>query len=191
MKYLALIAARGGAGDTFDRAVQAEADRIGSSAAGIGVVALRQVANDPFSAAIPGMRPFDATIEVRGDDDSLVMAALAGISERLNAVAHADLSATLVGSDHVVIPCEPTPVRYQYVMRRKIERSHQCARLQFVGSAGNGKQAVELFRRTEPDVVTMDITMPEMDGIECVEQLVAIKPDVLILVVSALAEPRQ
>lgn len=74
------------------------------------------------------------------------------------------------------------------IMRRKIERSHQCARLNFVGSAGNGKQALELFRRTEPDVVTMDITMPEMDGIECVEQLVAIKPDVLILVVSALAD---
>jgi two-component system chemotaxis response regulator CheY len=74
------------------------------------------------------------------------------------------------------------------VMRRKIERSHQCARLQFVGSAGNGKQAVDLFRRTEPDVVTMDITMPEMDGIECVEQLVAMNPDVLILVISALAD---
>ncbi len=74
------------------------------------------------------------------------------------------------------------------VMRRKIERSHQCARLQFVGSAGNGKQAVELFRRTGPDVVTMDITMPEMDGIECVEQLVAMNPDVLILVISALAD---
>jgi two-component system chemotaxis response regulator CheY len=74
------------------------------------------------------------------------------------------------------------------VMRRKIERSHQCARLQFVGSAGNGKQAVELFRRTEADVVTMDITMPEMDGIDCVEQLVGIKPEVLILIVSALAD---
>jgi two-component system chemotaxis response regulator CheY len=74
------------------------------------------------------------------------------------------------------------------VMRRKIERSHQCARLQFVGSAGTGKQAVDLFRRTEPDVVTMDITMPEMDGIECVEQLVAMNPDVLILVISALAD---
>jgi two-component system chemotaxis response regulator CheY len=74
------------------------------------------------------------------------------------------------------------------VMRRKIERSHQCARLQFVGSAGNGKQAVDLFRRTGPDVVTMDITMPEMDGIQCVEQLVAMNPDVLILVISALAD---
>lgn len=74
------------------------------------------------------------------------------------------------------------------VMRRKIERSHQCARLNFVGSAGNGRQAIELARRAEPDVVTMDITMPEMDGIQCVEQLVAMNPDILILVVSALAD---
>lgn len=74
------------------------------------------------------------------------------------------------------------------IMRRKIERSHQCARLQFVGSAGNGRQAVELFKRTEPDVVTMDITMPEMDGIQCVTELVAINPQVLILVISALAD---
>jgi len=57
-----------------------------------------------------------------------------------------------------------------------------------VGSAGNGRDAVALFRRTQPDVVTMDLTMPLMDGIECVEQLVAINPKVLILVVSALAD---
>ncbi len=42
--------------------------------------------------------------------------------------------------------------------------------------------------KTDPDVVTMDITMPHMDGIECVERIVAIKPDVLILVISALAD---
>ena len=74
------------------------------------------------------------------------------------------------------------------VIRRRIERSQQIARLEVVGLASNGREAVELFRRTQPDVVTMDITMPEMDGIECVERLVEIKPDVLILVVSALAD---
>ena len=57
-----------------------------------------------------------------------------------------------------------------------------------VGSANNGREAVELFRRTQPDVVTMDLTMPEMDGIECVQRLVALNSKVLILVVSALAD---
>ena len=74
------------------------------------------------------------------------------------------------------------------IIRRRIERSQQIDRLEVVGAAANGRDAVELFRRTQPDVVTMDLTMPEMDGIECVEKLVAINPNVLILVVSALAD---
>ena len=74
------------------------------------------------------------------------------------------------------------------VIRRRIERSQQIDRLEVVGLANNGVDAIEEFRRTDPDVVTMDITMPQMDGIECVEQLVAMKPHVLILVVSALAD---
>ncbi|HLW24451.1 MAG TPA: response regulator [Steroidobacteraceae bacterium] len=74
------------------------------------------------------------------------------------------------------------------IIRRRIERSQQIARLEVVGSASNGREALELFRRTSPDVVTMDLTMPEMDGIECVQQLVALNSKVLILVVSALAD---
>jgi len=74
------------------------------------------------------------------------------------------------------------------IIRRRIERSQQIARLQVVGAASNGREAVELFRRTRPDVVTMDLTMPEMDGVECVEQLVSLNANVLILVVSALAD---
>ncbi len=87
----------------------------------------------------------------------------------------------------------PTPLRMLIVddsniIRRRIERCQNIPQLQVVGSAANGLDALELFRQTDPDVVTMDITMPHMDGIECVEKLVAIKPDVLILVISALAD---
>jgi len=74
------------------------------------------------------------------------------------------------------------------IIRRRIERSQQIARLEVVGSASNGLEALELARRTQPDVVTMDLTMPEMDGIECVQELVALNSKVLILVVSALAD---
>ena len=74
------------------------------------------------------------------------------------------------------------------IIRRRIERSQQIERLEVVACAANGREAVEMFERTRPDVVTMDLTMPEMDGIECVERLVALHPDVLILVVSALAD---
>ena len=74
------------------------------------------------------------------------------------------------------------------LMRRRIERSQQFEELQLVGTAADGVEALELFRKTDPDVVTMDITMPHMDGIECIERLVAMKPAIRILVVSALAD---
>ena len=74
------------------------------------------------------------------------------------------------------------------IMRRRIERSQQFAGLELVGTAGNGEEALELFRKTDPDVVTMDLTMPRMDGIECIGRLVALKPAVRILVISALAD---
>jgi two-component system, chemotaxis family, chemotaxis protein CheY len=74
------------------------------------------------------------------------------------------------------------------LMRRRIERSQQFQELQLVGTAADGIEALDLFRRTDPDVVTMDITMPHMDGIECIARLVAMKPAIRILVVSALAD---
>ena len=74
------------------------------------------------------------------------------------------------------------------IMRRRIERSQQFEELEVVGSAANGFEAIEMFRRTDPDMVTMDLTMPQMDGIECITQLVQLKPQVRILVISALAD---
>lgn len=74
------------------------------------------------------------------------------------------------------------------VMRRRIERSQQLDELQVVGAAANGVEALELFKRTDPDLVTMDITMPQMDGIECIQRLVELKPAIRILVISALAD---
>jgi two-component system chemotaxis response regulator CheY len=74
------------------------------------------------------------------------------------------------------------------IMRRRIERSQQFQELQVVGTAGNGVEALEMFHKTDPDVVTMDLTMPQMDGIECISKLVQLKPAVRILVISALAD---
>jgi two-component system chemotaxis response regulator CheY len=74
------------------------------------------------------------------------------------------------------------------IMRRRIERSQQFEELELVGSAANGIEAIELFRKMDPDVITMDLTMPQMDGIECIENIVKLKPAVRILVISALAD---
>jgi two-component system chemotaxis response regulator CheY len=74
------------------------------------------------------------------------------------------------------------------IMRRRIERSQQFEELEVVGTAGNGVEALEMFHKTNPDMVTMDLTMPQMDGIECISKLVQLKPAVRILVISALAD---
>jgi two-component system, chemotaxis family, chemotaxis protein CheY len=72
------------------------------------------------------------------------------------------------------------------IIRGRIERSQHHAQIEVVGAAENGAQAVELARQLKPDVATMDITMPEMDGIQCVKELLKLQPNMLILVVSAL-----
>ncbi len=74
------------------------------------------------------------------------------------------------------------------IIRRKIARCLEEHDLEVIGRASNGAEAIQIFREAQPDVVTMDLTMPEMDGIQCVEQLVRIDPTVRILVVSALAD---
>jgi two-component system chemotaxis response regulator CheY len=74
------------------------------------------------------------------------------------------------------------------VIRRRIERCQRIDGLEIVGTASNGVEALAQFVDLDPDVVTMDITMPQMDGIECVERMVNLKPGVLILVISALAD---
>jgi two-component system, chemotaxis family, chemotaxis protein CheY len=72
------------------------------------------------------------------------------------------------------------------IIRGRIERSQHHAQIDVVGAAENGVQAVALARSLKPDVATMDITMPEMDGIQCVGELLKIQPGMLILVVSAM-----
>jgi two-component system chemotaxis response regulator CheY len=74
------------------------------------------------------------------------------------------------------------------IIRRRIERSQQFEELEVVGTAGNGIEALEMFSKTDPDMVTMDLTMPQMDGIECISKLVKLKPAIRILVISALAD---
>lgn len=72
------------------------------------------------------------------------------------------------------------------IIRKKIERSCNIPDLEIVGSASNGVDAIELFKQHQPDLVTMDITMPAMDGIECIEEINKINDKALILVISAL-----
>ena len=72
------------------------------------------------------------------------------------------------------------------LIRRKLAREIDQNVFEVVAEAENGQVALEQFKQKRPDVVTMDLTMPNLDGIECIEELVRIDPNVKILVVSAL-----
>ncbi|WP_243716131.1 LuxR C-terminal-related transcriptional regulator [Actinomadura darangshiensis] len=70
--------------------------------------------------------------------------------------------------------------------------------IEVIGQAGNGREAVEMARRLDPDVVVMDIRMPEMDGLAATAELagdtdpdadpVAARPKVLVLTTFDLDE---
>lgn len=55
-----------------------------------------------------------------------------------------------------------------------------------VAEAADGVQAVEKYVETKPDLVTMDITMPEMDGIMALKEIRRIDPDAKVIMVSAM-----
>ena len=57
-----------------------------------------------------------------------------------------------------------------------------------IGEAENGKVAIEKYRELQPDLVTMDITMPEMDGIRALKEIKAIDPNAKVVMISALGQ---
>jgi two-component system response regulator NreC len=58
------------------------------------------------------------------------------------------------------------------------------ADLQVIGEAANGNQAVELAAKLRPDIVLLDVQMPELNGIEATQKMVAANPRIRILVLS-------
>lgn len=59
---------------------------------------------------------------------------------------------------------------------------------EIVGEAANGGIAVEMYQKEKPDVVTMDITMPDVDGIEAVKRIKEIDPAAKVIMCSAMGQ---
>ena len=57
-----------------------------------------------------------------------------------------------------------------------------------VGEAADGQQAVEKYKELHPDLVTMDITMPEMDGITALKEIKKINPRSKVIMCSAMGQ---
>jgi len=83
------------------------------------------------------------------------------------------------------------PVRYLVVddsvfARKNITRMVEGFGGQIVGEAGDGCTAIAEYDRTNPDIVLMDITMPQMEGIEAAERIVRNHPEARVVMVSSV-----
>ncbi|MGE5449994.1 MAG: response regulator [Methanomassiliicoccales archaeon] len=76
------------------------------------------------------------------------------------------------------------------VMRRGLSLILTKAGHTVVGQATNGEQAFLLYSRIKPDLVTMDITMPTMDGIDAMKSILKNFPDAKIVVISSLDQKK-
>lgn len=70
------------------------------------------------------------------------------------------------------------------VMKEMLEKNGH----EVIGEAENGVEAVELYNRLRPDLVTMDITMPVMEGIDAVRQIKRCDPQAKIIMCSAMGQ---
>ena len=59
---------------------------------------------------------------------------------------------------------------------------------EIVGEAANGAEAVQRFQELRPDVMTLDITMPEKDGLAALKEIIAVDPGAKVVMCSALGQ---
>lgn len=78
----------------------------------------------------------------------------------------------------------------QLFMRVKLKNILSSLDYQVIGEAANGAAAVESYQALRPDVVLMDITMPEMDGVTALRKIRSIDPKAIVVMVSAMGQER-
>src|SRR5271163_1044198 len=78
------------------------------------------------------------------------------------------------------------PVRYLIVDDSVLARMVETFGGQVIGEAGDGVSAISEYERLSPDIVLMDITMPQMEGIEAAEKIVRDHPTARIVMVSSV-----
>lgn len=72
------------------------------------------------------------------------------------------------------------------IMRRRIREIAEEAGWVVVGEAENGEEAIALYPNVKPDLVTMDIVMPKLDGVAALQQLIATDPRAHVVMISAV-----
>jgi two-component system, chemotaxis family, chemotaxis protein CheY len=73
-------------------------------------------------------------------------------------------------------------------MRKRVTDALTGGGHEIVGEAGNGAEAVARYQELRPDVMTLDITMPEKDGITALKEIIAVDPGAKVIMCSALGQ---
>jgi two-component system chemotaxis response regulator CheY len=73
-------------------------------------------------------------------------------------------------------------------MRKMVSDALSGGGHEIVGEAGNGQEAVQRYAELRPDVMTLDITMPEKDGISALKEIIASDPGAKVVMCSALGQ---
>lgn len=71
---------------------------------------------------------------------------------------------------------------------KAVKKALEPKGFELVGHGENGKQGLELYQQHKPDVITLDVTMPVMDGLETAKALFQMNPSVKIIMLSAMGD---
>jgi two-component system chemotaxis response regulator CheY len=98
---------------------------------------------------------------------------------------HASSYLGLVATNHTVLVCDDAPY-----MRKLVGRILEQGGYEVIGEAETGREAVEKYQILRPDLVTMDLVMRELGGLDAVRAIKEFDPKARILVCSAMAQQR-
>jgi two-component system chemotaxis response regulator CheY len=73
-------------------------------------------------------------------------------------------------------------------MRTVLKKMLEEADYDIVGEASNGVEAIAKAKALQPDIVTLDITMPEMDGVTALPKIMEVSPDSRVIMCSAMGQ---
>jgi two-component system chemotaxis response regulator CheY len=77
------------------------------------------------------------------------------------------------------------------IMRKRIKEIAEQAGWQVAGEAKTGLEAVALYQRERPDLVTLDIVMPEMDGVAALRQIIEFDTQAKVVMISAVNQKKK
>ncbi len=73
-------------------------------------------------------------------------------------------------------------------MRALIKKALEDAGFEVVGEADTGESAIRIFKEVKPDIVTLDIVMPDKSGIDVLKEILSISPNTKVIMISAMGQ---